>query len=238
MSVRVIFGTHEDTGTPANSSGFNGFTFPFNYVVPNVEFPLGTTYQNVKKWWSRVRGWTPTTDLQASAGPYLITFPSTEQTLTDTDESTVRFLAVRDLIFSPDINTPASPPDETSGRTDLLFTRLADQQDAIRKDSGLFYLQLKISGSFRIVDNTGGNGVDAAWSTDAADLPGAPTGMITGTLDGVGVTVYYWSTVGGDGAFSITTLDFLPTLFWPYAAADASPIYNTTTGAQLQDPRN
>jgi hypothetical protein len=68
---------------------------------------------------------------------------------------------------------------------------------------------------------------------------------MTATIDGKNITLYLWIDLslepfGNPGVMSVTAtqFDLDPVEFWPYAAKDASPLYNTTTGAQLQSPLN
>lgn len=69
-----------------------------------------------------------------------------------------------------------------------------------------------------------------------SNFTGTDPSMV-GSIDGLPITVF-WEPAGGAFTFTMSQFDLVPDEYWPYAAKDGSPIYNTTTGAVLQDPRN
>lgn len=69
--------------------------------------------------------------------------------------------------------------------------------------------------------------------------PGGATTVASGLLiDGIPVDLYYTTETDSCSIsnFAISDLSADPVEFWPYAAKDGSAIYDTSTGAQLQDP--
>lgn len=63
-----------------------------------------------------------------------------------------------------------------------------------------------------------------------------PSMSVIGTATVLGESFDVYATTANSPVLTEATLEEAE--YWPYAALDASPIYNTTTGAQLQSPLN
>lgn len=226
MADAVHFGTWDDQADTTKSSGFNGFTAPFkdqSASVGNVYNNIVSFAQTIKLFW-RVRRWTVTS---GSLSFFLGGFSTT--------------------ILAPGvIGGPAAAREIDLIQQGIAY-RLVDDEPrftlfifdgALRPNIKLDGTDLRpaIEAGGIINESNGSDSVLIHYTQDASAI--TPTGSFTITLDGIVVTIYYEATLAGDGAFTFDNLVVDPVEFWPYAATDGSPIFNTTTGAQLQDENN
>jgi hypothetical protein len=223
MSDRVPFGTNEDTATPANSSGFNGFPFPYTPGGSGDDFPIAVPLADCIEIYWRIKNWNISTDIivtDSSPTPP-DTYPMQSGDMTPSASNATREL---DLIFSIDHQFQ-----EPTGAWSIPFGVIPP----INESGETFYPAIVLSASL------GGPFAVVSFNPSVVGFPFVAAGSFTGSVKGLPITVYMFlnSSISG---LSITGsfLDITPIEWWPYAAKDGSPIYDTSTGAQLQDPRN
>lgn len=238
MADRVRFLTRNDTVTPANSSGANGFSFP-SYTGPGAEDELpftieALTLEEAIRWRWRVKNWEVTTDFQAGD----LALPSGDMTPTSIERE-------EDLIGITHnaFEVVGGGEESTAFVTLWLFGPPPESYPfsigSVSRSGSDYRPFVQISGA--IIPFGSEFSEDLSFHTDPAaiDLFAPVQGEITALIDGKEIPLYYSQNFIGEApVFTITQLEFTPVEFWPYAAAGGSPIYNTTTGAQLQDPRN
>jgi hypothetical protein len=191
-------------------------------AVPKADekFPLQLTLGETVRWYWGVKRWELTTDFKVVWS---------DSAAGDTYLQTVELTG-----------------GDAGGRTGLteddLFFEANDQGAGYRSPAiGEYYPAIYIFGLIR----NNGTPDQLKFSSDPTDNGGSPTSSMTATIDGKNITLYLWIDLslepfGNPGVMSVTAtqFDLDPVEFWPYAAKDASPLYNTTTGAQLQSPLN
>lgn len=233
MADPVHFATVEDTVTPAQSSGFSGFPAPLitspGVPDPSLFFPVAMPFTEcIEKFW-RIKKWAVATDFVQTAGAQVATFLS--QTMNGGSTATRE----NELVLQGQYIACGLPVDVNGTVGDVGAFELFrfPPSPGIYTTGGDLYPAINIGSNLDVDD--GINKIRVNLSQD----PTGAAGSITATVDGHNVTLYHRPEVQtGDGAYSITFMDFTPVEWWPYAAEDASPIYDTATGAQLQNPRN
>lgn len=247
MSDRVLFATYDQT-TPAGarnwgSSKFSGFPFRVvdddgSLVGANTYYPLALTADEMMELFWRVKEVEFDSDGQLDDG-------------------------VAPLFFT-DVPFPANT---TTRERDLCLLQAGQVFSDANGGFTLGGASAVISSIFRICENSATKvpcyKVGSSYyprldigSTIEVDTPPNPTifyvtsdrpnasifadGSFSGSFGPYTLT-YYWE-LGASNPFgfteSITYYDVSFTAYWPYAASDVTPIYNTSTGALLQNPRN
>lgn len=221
MADCVRFATTEDTGTPANNSGFNGFPYPFDTTtsVPEFRFPVVRIFDDCVKFWWRIKNWTVTTDASATVGASTTTVPN--GTMTPDASNATR---ENDLMIAGTVHNFAN----TVGASEFISFACANK---IVQHAGNLYPNLAIAAT---ASPDGVNGIALRLFSPDPVL-GAATGSITGTVYGVNLPVYYWIQ-GTPDSFVFTSFDLEPVEWWPYQTTTGLQIWDTTTGAQLHDP--
>lgn len=235
MSDRVIFGTINDTVTPANSSGFNGFSFPYSNgpTGTGTARPIKLDFDQAKSFYSRVKNWTFSSTWSSTQGVDTQTFAN--GIATPGNSNATRELQVWNPGFVKEFATGGS-----GGVSTLAF--------AVNPLYGVEYgtstTPRKLWPSFNLATGFFGQTILRAGTSsliifafDTTQLT-AVTGSFVGQINGNNVDIYYDATTFPPDSYVPGTMSFTPSEFWPYAAKDGSPIYNTTTGVQLQDPTN
>lgn len=235
MSDSVHYLTYEDTGTPANSSGCNGFPVPFNAGgVANV-YDTQVTLKDCVKWQFRVKEWELVTDFSVTgpAGNAFIVSPQTTTSpigpFTELDMFQLGSRKVHDALANGGTNVASG-----TNAAIFLFGEMATTvpMPAIKFSSPNYFPWIRLVADVATVAN-GDVQFDSVQS-----VVSPPDGSITATIDGYNVTLYYKSSLAPGYTFTATQLNFTPKTYWPYKGANGNPIYNTSTGAQLQNPRN
>lgn len=236
MSDRVWFATNKRT--PATeSSFFEGFPFspsagPYS---PTSYEQLGswTHLKAVEEWWriKKVR-------LQVSAVIERGTAPTREWTTytgdTTSNLRTVLFTRERDLCKSA----------YTAGLWFCIPGNYIDESTSFEDGSpdydlsGAWYSDFQTTRMYA-TNREPSNGLTAGVQVSAIgpiiDTDSTTTFVGTGTI--LGQTFNFYNGIAGDTVLSFS-FTVTPYEYWPYAASDGTAIYNTSTGAQLQDPRN
>jgi len=141
--------------------------------------------------------------------------------------------ATRELDLVDPLNSPSFATPSGDGGGDFTFFG----EDFV--DSGRFYPFFGFSYQFGI----GGQGVLISTQTPSP-LASPPwvfskSGTISVFGKSYGVSLYTSTATGQTASGDIGTITITPSAYWPYASRkDGSAIYDTSTGAQLQDPRN
>lgn len=246
MSDRVRFLTRNDLGTPVLSSGCTGWPFPQFAGSTN---PLTVSRATMHDWFWRVDTW----DVAVSADihTYRTGYPD-EVTPVSFNFTTVRKigrLTESDLVLASgalnsDIQTAigsglvdyidAGGTPQTTAWSWLMQFQMFHQYyiEAAGNYSPSFTCVAQFSTTafaptINEVESLGGTGPDNVGSV---------------TFDGHTATMYGF--IGGTGATNpdiwveSVDIDITRNSYFPYAAQDASPIYDTTTGATLQSPLN
>lgn len=238
MSDRVIYATKNDTVTTANSSGFNGFDFPYatGPTGTGTQRPLMVTVQQSKKWWSRVKTWTMASTWSCVISG--VTYAFDNGPMTPQSPSTSELDLVRP--GTPRQNVATQTPPSANG----IFTLALDPTFSLDDPTNLagnVWVALGVPSGFTTTGGTLGAPGSSSLGVYFACVPtampgGVATGSFSALLDGEAFDLYYFD--AGTDSYSAGAMEFTPTEFWPYAAMDGSPIYDTATGAQLQSPTN
>lgn len=241
---RVRFLTWNDTGTPANSSGANGFTTPF-LAAGGALFPLIVPYDQVILMYWRNRLFSITsTDLSLTAG-------ALSGSITTGDMSGGQLNAAGSSMTSeiqhvargangPRTSGTWTASGDATGNASLnIFIDGVNDCPAIYFDGTNYLPAFAITGSI-VVDDLGGNSIQVNFSTDPGSVGGTPDGNFPATFYGLTVTMYYKSNASGDGAFVFSTLVISPSTstdsYWAYSNLQGLPIYDSETGVILNNP--
>jgi hypothetical protein len=216
MSDRVSFATTEDTITPANSSGFNGFPIPYITGSQGAFNPYNFSFDNCIKMWWRIKNWTLTTDASVT----------------------------KDGVTGSVVNGDLVPFGQPASEMGLIYAAnnpFLNSSDGvwalalignIHYDTGTLYPSM----STDMHCDASGTGARLAVRFFSPDPTlGAATGSITGTILGQTKTIYYW-TSGAPDSFTFSTFVLEPVDWWPYKNTLGNPVWNTSTGAQINDP--
>jgi len=219
MADRVPFATINDSVIISRSSGFNGFPFPFASGSV-ASRPFAANYHDCIKWWWRVKNWTISTDLQE------VDNTSATWTLANGTMNPGGSNAARELNLIGGVAHEFGIGDATTnGFTAAFFGSTGSR---IILNSGQYYPDITGIGF------VGPNTADGRVSIFLGSVPGLPE--ISGTIDGYTIPIAYDATTFAPSSFTFSTFVMTPVEYWPYAATNGSPIYNTSTGAQLQSP--
>lgn len=241
---RVRFLTWNDTGTPANSSGANGFTTPF-LAAGGALFPAAVPYDQVISWYWRNRLFQiASTDLSITAGALTGSVTTGDMTggqLNAAGSSmTSEIQHVARGANGPRTSGAWGPSgDATGGMTLNLFLDGVNDCPAIYFDGSDYFPVIAITGAFSVID--GGNSITLNFSTDPGSVGGTPDGSFGISFDGIPLVLYYKAvSVSGDGAFSFSDLNLTTSTsansYWTYKNLAGQPIYSDTTGSILNDP--
>lgn len=224
----------DNPAVPSDASGCDGFPFQLN-AGSGPNYPLGISIQDLAKWWYRVKNWSVTSTWTATTGGVTSTFgyaigPSGRNAIRELDLIGPTTLPQHNFGFASSGN----------GQVNLsLFDTFPSVAPSYAYANAGIYNPFLSCNETSIQPNvfSPDNSISFSFNPDDFGLV-PPTGSFTAVVDGNNVTCYYLVSTVPPDSFSVGTLIFTPIEYWPYAAADGSPIYNTVTGAQLQDPRN
>lgn len=229
MADRVRFMTWNDTGTPALSSGANGFPAPYNDGSDSTfAYLIAVVFTQIIKWYWRVKQWTisaATMSITAGTGGTAVTNQVVPGDFSPLSGSELQLIQ-QGTQFG--FVTGGSAPMEM----DLFVGTVAP---SIKKSGSTLYPSLAITGTFSADDGLG-NIISVSFINDPS-LAGA-TGNFNAMVDGITVAIYYKVSSTGTTSYDLSALTIIPKVFWPYGALDGSAIYDTATGAQLQSPLN
>jgi hypothetical protein len=245
MSDTVRSLTWNDTATPANSSGANGFPFPIGAGPGTVgtNNPVKITFQDAIKWWWRVQNWNFDSSCVLVSGGGGVP----DRSFVSGPMGPLGDNATRELGLIPNIGygegghqwSADTTPFGGSGSASLSFLPNWLYDDPTNNVGNIWPGVGLNDGGGTPSEITNDNGSAVYLDTNPENLPEAATGSFTATIDGYDVTVYYYADIAPDSGDSFTpgSMTISPISYWPFAAlADGSPIYDTTTGAQLQSP--
>lgn len=106
-------------------------------------------------------------------------------------------------------------------------------------NTGPLKFYTRIDFRFRVIDPLASPSDPALLFVENFEPGGGFDGTAAFNIDGFPMTIWYSGPFPHTNTLTITSpLTQTITSFWPWAASDGSPIYDTTTGAQLQDPLN
>jgi len=219
MADRIPFATVNDSVVPARSSGFNGFPFPFA-SGSSPDNPIVVNYLDCIKWWWRVKNWTISTDLQE------VDNASATWTLDNGTMNPGPRNSTREFNLIAPTEHSFGIGDSTTNGFSMAFMGAIGSQ--IILNAGQYYPDITGNGF------VGPNPTDGQVQIFLGSVPGFPE--ISGTIDGYTIPIAYDATTNPPSSYVFTTFVMTPVEYWPYAATNGSPIYNTSTGAQLQSP--
>lgn len=262
MSDRVFFGARNDTGTPADSSGFNGFPFPLpewdgGSVTTVPQAYIAVPFATAIKWFWRVKKWRIQVSVSLS-GSHDSGSPSWSGTLTSDVIKGTRYvsfptrvtseldllkqnMATSNVLESASSNGPVTV--SADGEMDWLGgpsgasvgTNLAmsSDQSLFRDGSNIRY---PITCGDAVVFS-GGDTVGDAFGFFSSGSTFYPATNFTAYVDGLPMTFQFYSNPasGTDLATIVSAISVTidPYEYWPYASAAGAAIYSTTTGALL-----
>lgn len=234
MADNVRFLTWNDTGTPANSSGANGF--PAAFLSGGGTFPYATAFtlaELIKLFW-RVKEWSLSTDGSVTASGVTTTIPNGLMTGGAINSSgsamTAELQHVAQAIPGPGISATntGSSANGTSAASLGMFVDGSTNAPVIYQTGSNLFPAFFVSGSAQ----TNPGEPIAATLTVVNNPAGGPTGSITATIDGISFTLYYSTNLDPGATFTLTHFDLTPASYWPYATlSTGAPVYNTSTGA-------
>lgn len=220
MGDTVRFGTRNDTVTPANSSGFNGFAYPFvtGSTGAGTANPLKMTLaQALRQWW-RVRNYAV-----SAVTPWTLTSAGVTYTFAGGDLSVITGPSRElDFVSQGDQQWGETTTTESAGLR-LILNPVVLPPNGFIPDTGTdLWPCLLIAGS--ISNPTG---------TSFVNFGNFQTsGSFSVTLDGMSfVTGYDSSGVLPGDTFTVGDLAFDAIEYWKYAQLiDGQPVFDTTTG--------
>lgn len=215
MADRVYFATVQDDATPANTSGFNCFPFPFVQSASDAFHPIAISLDECIEYWWRIKSWNLSTDVVVTNGPVHTPMPSGDMTPDPTNAS-------REL----DLELASTAHLFSLGGAGE-FTVVAD----INQNSGTLYPWLEFFSTIGLV-------AIVSFNPASPGLPYVSAGSFTGHVNSHPITVYMFTNSSTGTTIAGSFLDFTPIEWWPYANSDGLPVWNTTTGAQLVNPRS
>jgi hypothetical protein len=244
MGQRVAFATRQSNFATNfqkfNYSGFSGFPFAF-FTKEEAEelygetdflgqsgtlFPFEFTLNELVEFWWRIKK----LDFGSITIPtdgYIPEF--TISGTIDSYENEIQLAKEISKDFFKDFEDAFSTPDEPEIPQPATVILANEYINCIFHENKYFpYFLFTISifsVGFPIISNA-----NEEWHPS-----GDPLNTIAGTLTykGKSTNLYTYS----DWPMSLD-INLTPSEYYAYAATDGSPIYNTTTGARLQDPRN
>jgi len=227
MGQRVAFATFQQSAFPNFSAGFSGFPFriftlqqaqeidPGFQVGPGTFWPLAMTLEDCVEFWWRIKKIDIGT-ISFSPDDPNIAF-SISGTIDTNRENEIDLAQnnFRDFVKRFDITIGGEPTNADC----ILIT----EEFQIISSNGALYPQFVFQVS---IDDFG----IVALSVNAS------VGPQIATLNYKSYSAPLYA--GGGYVLANPTVTLTPFEYYAYAATDGSPIYNTATGARLQDPRN
>lgn len=226
MSDNVRFGTINDTATPANSSGFNGFPFPYDgsgTTGPGTPAPVGMDFKEAMKMWWRIKtfSFSSTWSMVVAGTTYTFTSGNMSGATSRTTELDMT-QAANDLRF------------DTIGTQACQFQLTTPFINTSKDEAGTIYPTFTFA-----INLITPSGIGTPYILFSTQDTGGSIGNFNADFDGLTLTIYYYFPSGAPDSFSVGNMLIEAVEYWPYAAlSDGSPIYNTSTGAQLQSPTN
>jgi len=232
MGQRVAFATNQnDLTAPFGYSGFSGFPFRVltlgqsNGVGPGTNNPFGLTLDQAIEFWWRVKKINVSTvnypsDPEEGFAGFSISgeIPSNKNTEV---ELTRGFPDDKQYNkdFGPFAPFPGDPGNETT-----LDCGVLTQEFEMVFSNDLYYPEF----IFYVASDIDIDAwVSSKFYEDYYEV---------GTLEFQGLTTPIYGIL--NNALAPYEVEITYSEYYAYAATDGSPIYNTTTGARLQDPRN
>lgn len=225
---------HWATTAPASltATGWSGFPFP-TPAGSDADHPVDLSVpDDCARWWWRIKNWKVTSTWTATFGSTVASFPNGTM-----DNSTN---AGRELdLEQPSLlaNHYFVKSNANSGVALSLFTILGAPAPCFKNGGVRSPAMALTSPSGPTLTRLFDGGFFVQFDFNPANLL-AVTGSFTGVVDGQNVTIYYDATTSAPTSFSVGSMVFEADGYWPYAAADLSPIWDTVTGVQLQSERN
>lgn len=230
MSDSVRFLCNNDASVPAGT-GCNGF--PFQYVPftpPDDSHPVAVSFLDLIKWFWRVKLWSLSTDFQMtdSGGTTYSMTNGTIPQLAAMPTSELQLLIGSNLAAT---NQGLWDNPQTNDEMQLqLFQDLSGGR-VLQSGTDLYPFINVVA-----IIEQGLSAQSFAQLISDSSFPFA----VTATIDGTPFPLYVSLSAPPDAAtYSVSHFDITPVEYWPYAAmVGGTPIYNTSTGSQIQSPTN
>lgn len=206
-----------------------GFVFRITNAALNDNHPFTTSQQKLIEYCRRVKLWSLSTDftMTDSLGA---TFAMTNGTIPQIFGMPTR---EREMLVGSNLESVAQWSWATSYTNDIASFQLFQDGAGGRlfRNAGNLYPYLNVVAT--IFNNT------LAESVALVSLSSGGAFALNGTIDTIEFPLYVTIDGTPQPTYTVSNFDLTPVEWWPYAAlSDGSPIYDTSTGAQLQDPRN
>lgn len=215
-----------EKGFPINFGRTTSYPEP---TGPRVH-PIPMALQDIATLWFRVAQWTVSTNIGASNGVNSCSVSGgILSAIGDIPTREYNYLLNSNYDIGPDLwNFRLSSPPSL---VNLVMFSLSFP-DPIADVLGTFFPSIVVSGG----SSSGGGPTDVSVGFDSFSVGTAGS---AGACTILGYTIPIIVAAAGPGAsVTGTAIDFTPSLWWPYAARDGSPIYDTATGVALQNPAN
>jgi hypothetical protein len=219
----LYFFTVEDDVDPTQDSGGNGFPFPFFTGAQDV-FPIPIAYDDCVEMYWRIKNWDISTDI-------VFSLSGVDTPMTSGD-------------MTPDPGNAQAWADlETAGGSLHTFTLNTTETTLqlsapIKLDSGNYLPQI-----FMVTVLAANVGRVSFQSTPPSGIyvsAGTVTGSIIDFFTGntYPITVYLYVINGSGATMTGSSFVLKPIEWWPYANSQGLPVWDSSTGAQLNPPRS
>lgn len=241
------------------TSGRNHFPSP---ILPatttlggNINYPFFTDLEHFMLWFYRVKTWRFSITINSTDGltpeSHTISFDYRDSNYTDFDDATTAFLASREhewavlqkagtgLSWSDESGTYV-PDDESDNPNSVLVSAYDSDFDAASFAVDFAYgSPVWQGGQFLCEFGFEGDYNGQLISSHAAPDDSSDIGFFTlgatplSNITGIRVSA---STPLGASHITSLTASLTPVEFWPYALRNGDPVWDTATGAQINDP--
>lgn len=228
---------------PVTATGCTGWPFLLSYTSPTDDYPIivpeeesTNTSASIARWFYRVKKWKISTDFTVtdSATPTPNVYSLTSGTLPNgfVNNPTRELDTIMAMSTGNNQFREYGFPYTVNGTS---FAQTGQIDIVSSLNAGPSVAPIIVSGSdfypYLFLDVTL-DSINLSFNDPAA------TDSVSGSIDGIPITIQIFDASGGLDTYSITQFDITPEEYWPYAAADGSPIYDTSSGAVLQNPQN
>lgn len=238
MSDRVRFATWNNTADAADSTFFSGFPFPQVVHDGDLSLPM----EQMDQWCWRIRGWSVQVSFNANyfrnGFPIEVSRLSLSYTSGGGTDGRQRELDIIERKRPGVLEVGTGSGYKTIDAGGIVHMNSYDWASSFSIFSQYYYETshglFSPSFDFTLTTNIG-----YQVSTDNDPFPDQAGSV---SIDGRSARLYGYTHTGAlpnpDAWIDNVFVRMTPISYWPYAAENGTPIYDTATGAALQSPRN